>query len=120
MWSKVSASLERPTERHRINPEGIGDWILVYGASGLGKSPPIPIEKWLEPDFLFRWMKEDGRFVKKPTGNTHEVSMAFTWMPETPVPIKEDPSTPPPPQPPKPFRRPPRELGSLICPKCLG
>jgi hypothetical protein len=28
--------------------------------------------------------------------HTHEVSIAFVWMPETLVPIKEDPATPPP------------------------
>jgi hypothetical protein len=39
-------------------------------------------------------MKEDGQFVKKPTGNTHEESLTFVWMAETPVPIKEeDPGT---------------------------
>jgi hypothetical protein len=64
------------------------------------------VETWAHADFLFRRIKEDGRFVKKPTGNNHEVSMAFVWMPETPVPIKEeDPGMPPPPKPKKGYKR---------------
>ena len=67
----------------------------MYSASGIGKAPPTPIEKWAEADFLFRRMKEDGRLTKRPTGNTHEISIGFIWMADTPVPIKEEPETPP-------------------------
>ena len=96
LWSKVTANLERPSESKWMTPDGAGDWVLVYGASGIAKTPPTPIEKWPEADFLFRRMREDGRFNKKPTGNTHEVSIAFVWMAETPVPIKHEtePDTP--------------------------
>lgn len=88
LWSKVSASLERPTERQWISP-GVGDWVLVYSVSGT-ESPPAPIEKWAKADSLFRRIREDGRFNKKPTGNTHEVTVVFIWMAETSVPIKDE------------------------------
>ena len=41
-------------------------------------------------------MREDRRFNKKPIGNTYKVSIAFVWMAETPIPIKDEsePDTP--------------------------
>jgi len=49
----------------------------MYSASGIDKAPPTPIEKWAEADFLFRRMKEDERLNKRPTDNTHEISIGF-------------------------------------------
>src|SRR5262249_53040508 len=80
LWAKVTASLERPAERKWITPDGLGDWVLVYSATGIPQTPPTPIEKWPDADFLFRRMREDGRFNKKATGNAQEVSIAFVWM----------------------------------------
>ena len=45
----------------------------------------MSIEEWLGSDFWFRRMKEHRHLTsKKPTGNTHEISIDFTRMPDTP------------------------------------